>query len=400
MYDFDTLVDRSGTDSSKLYLHPESRYETIIPMWIADMDFETAPAVKKAIMARASHGIYGYTVNHSDYYAAVCSWMQERHGMKIDSKWITITPGVVAALKNACAAFLKPGDAVLIQPPVYHFFYHAPQANGCRVVENPLVLENGVYRIDFERKIVEQNVKMFILCNPHNPTGNLWTRDELQKMGSICKKHGVLVVDDEIHNDFVFHSASHTPFLSVDPSFEEFTVFCTAPSKTFNLAGIKSSNILIPNEALRKRFDQIKNAHGLGGSNVFGGKAVIAAYTQGASWVDELVDYIEGNFQALNDCLRDRLPMLHLINHNSLYLAWVDCRAWGLSDEELKRFFEYDCGILPSMGAEFRTGGSGFVRLNLACPRSVVNEALSRIVREAERCGLIPENGACRACGV
>lgn len=390
MFQFDEIIDRTNTDSSKFYLHPESKYEQILPMWIADMDFETAPAVKKAIMDRATHGIYGYTLNRSDYYAAVCHWMKERHGMELDSKWITTTPGVVAALKNACASLVKPGDTVLIQPPVYHFFHEAANANGCRVVTNPLVLDNGVYHIDFddfEQKIIENNVKMFILCNPHNPTGNVWTRDELYRMGMICKKHNVIVVADEIHNDFVFHHAKHTPFLSVDPSFQDFTIYCTAPSKTFNLAGIKSSNIIIPNEGLRKTFDAAKNAHGLGGSNVFAGKAVIAAYTEGAAWVDELVDYIEGNFKEMDTYLMANLPMLHLINHDSLYLAWVDCREWGLTEEELKTFFYHDCGIVPSLGSEFGEGGNGFVRFNLACPRSIVKEALSRISHEAKNRG-------------
>lgn len=392
MYDFDKIVDRTGTDSTKYYFQPETNYDEILEMGIADMDFETAPAVKEAVMARAAHGIYGYTVYRSDYYAAVTGWLKNRHGLSIDSKWITTAPGVVAAIKNACAAFTNPGDTVLIQEPVYHFFRAAPEANGCKVVSSDLVLENGEYHIDlddFEKKIIENDVKVFILCNPHNPTGNLWSTDELYRMGMICKEHHVLVIADEIHNDFVFPGQVQTPFLSVDPSFQDFTIFCTAPSKTFNLAGIKVSNIIIPNEDLRKTFDRVKAAHGLTGSNALAGKAVIAAYTKGAEWVDELVCYIQENFRMFDSFLKERLPMLHLINHQSLYLAWVDFRAFGMVSDALKEFVVKECGIFPNMGEEFGSSGAGFVRFNLACPRSVVQEALTRLEKGAKARGLI-----------
>ena len=392
MYDFETVIDRAGTDSTKYYFHPESKYEEVIPMFIADMDFETAPAVKKAIMDRAAHGIYGYTVYHSNYYAAVVQWMKNRHDLDINSRWITTSPGVVAALKNAVVAFTQPGDAILIQEPVYHFFRAAPESNGRKVVSNDLVFENGAYHIDFcdfEKKISSNNVKLFILCNPHNPTGNVWTRDELYQMGMICKKYNVLVVADEIHQDFVFPGNKHTSFLSVDSTFEDFSILCTSPSKTFNLAGIKASNIIIPNESLRKTFDQVKNAHGLGGSNAFGSCAVIAAYTNGADWVDHLVAYIQENFLYLDQFLKEKFPMLSLINHQALYLAWIDCRAWNMQGDDLKHFFTYDCGILPSMGEEFGSGGSGFVRLNLACPRCTLVKALHQLEVGATERGLL-----------
>lgn len=392
MYDFETVIDRSGTDSVKYYFHPESKYEQVIPMFIADMDFETAPVVKKAIMDRAAIGIYGYTVYRSDYYAAVVHWLKSRHDLDIDSHWIVTSPGVVAAMKNAIVSFTEPGDNILIQEPVYHFFRAAPEANGRNVIYNELILEGDVYHIDFkdfERKIVENDVKMFILCNPHNPTGNIWTREELYRLGTICREHNVLVFSDEIHNDFIFPGQKHTPFLAVDSSFKDFTVMSTSPSKTFNLAGIKASNNIIPNEDLRKRFEQVKNAHGLGGSNTFASCAVVAAYTHGADWVDALVTYVQENFQLLDRFLKEKIPAIHMINHSALYLAWLDCRAWNMDNETLKRFFVYDCGILPSMGAEFGQGGAGFVRLNLSCPRSVLEKALDRLEKGAEEKGLL-----------
>lgn len=386
MYNFSDIVDRTGTDSVKYYLHPESKYEKTIPMFIADMDFETAPAVKKAVMDRASHGIYGYTVNGPDYYAAVKHWLKTRHRVDINTKWITTTPGVVAALKNSISAYTKEGDGILIQEPVYHFFRDSVQCNQRKVVNNKLIFHNGAYQIDFddfEEKICQEKVKLFFLCNPHNPTGNVWSRDELVRMGNICKKYGVIVIDDEIHNDFVFSHAVHTPFVNADPSFWDFTVFCTAPSKTFNLAGIKTSNVIISNPELKKSFDQTKAAHGLGASSAFSGKALIAAYTQGAAWVDEMLAYVRDNFCYLDTFLTNELSGVHLINRDSLYLAWIDCRAWNLSDDELKAFFIHDCGVIPSMGTEFGVGGDGFVRLNLACPRALLEEALERIKKEA-----------------
>ena len=393
MYNFDAVIDRSGTNALKHMRGPkECRYGEELYMSVADMEFETAPAVKEALLKRVAHGIYGYTLNPQNYNEVVLAWAKTRHGVDADAECLTTTPGVVAALRNSVCAFTQPGDGVLIQEPVYHPFRAAVESNGRKFVNNKLVYENGGYHIDFadfEQKIMENNVKLFLLCNPHNPTGNVWTRDELYRMGTICREHNVIIVDDEIHNDFVFKGVTHTPILAVDPSFGGFTLLCTAPSKTFNLAGIKVSNIFIPNPDLRQRFNEVKAAHGLSANSALAGLAVVAAYSEGAEWVDELVEYIHGNLCWFESYLKEKLPQLHMVNHDALYLAWVDCRAWGMSDDELKDFFLKKCGIVPNMGTEFGEGGSGFARFNLACPRSVVEEALTRIEKTAREKGLL-----------
>lgn len=398
MYNFDTVMDRSGTDSMKLTICPESRYDELIHMSIADMEFETAPEVKEALIERVNHGIYGYTLNGPAYYDAVHGWLKTRHGVDVEKEWITLTAGIVSAIKNSIAAFTQPGDAILVQMPVYHPFFDSVNASGRKLVVNQLLFSGDSYEIDyadFEQKIVEQRVKLFILCNPHNPTGNVWSCEELCRMGNICKKHGVIVVSDEIHMDFVYQGVTQTPFIAADPSFKDFSVFCTSPSKTFNLAGTKFSNIIIANETLRKKFNETKAVHGLNGSNCFADIASTAAYAKGAAWVDELLCYIHENMELFDRFLRTSIPGMRMINHDSLYLAWLDCRALQLDDDALKRFFEYECGIVGNPGYLFGEGGSGFMRLNLACPRCVLEKAMERMLSAAREHGFAASGVNC-----
>lgn len=398
MYNFDTVIDRSGTDSMKLHIRPDSKYEKLIHLSIADMEFETAPEVKEAIIERANHGIYGYTLNGPKYYAAVQNWLRTRHHVEVDTKWITTTAGIVSAIKNSIAAFTQPGDAVLVQMPVYHPFFDSVNTSKRKLVVNQLIYSGDSYQIDyadFEQKIIDNQVKLFILCNPHNPTGNVWTREELCRMGDICKKHDVIVVSDEIHMDFTYQGTVQTPFIAADPSFKDFCIFCSSPSKTFNLAGTKFSNIVIANEELRKQFNTTKAANGLNGSNCFAGVATVAAYTKGAAWLDELLAYIHENMVQFDRFLRENIPGMRMLNHDSLYLAWLDCKALNLDDDALKRFFEYDCGIVANPGVEFGEGGSGFMRLNLACPRCVMQEAMERMLAAAREYGFAAKSESC-----
>lgn len=384
MYDFDTIINRSDTCSMKYaYPKPEGAPEDVVPMWVADMDFQVLPEIKNALMKQINHGVYGYTALPPTYLETVCAWMDRRHGWKVEPDWILITPGVVAALKNAINVFTEPGDRVLIQPPVYYHFIRSIELNGRVAVENPLVLTERGYEVnfgDFERKIAENQVKLFLLCSPHNPVGRVWSREELGKMGEICLRHNVVVAADEIHHDFIFPGNRFVPFSEADPELKKITLTCTAPSKTFNLAGMKTSNIIIENPELYQKFKKGISRSGLAGLNSFGAIATEAAYRWGDRWVDELVAYVEKNFQAADAFFKRRIPRLKLMPAQGLYLAWVDCRDLGADDKSLNQLF-LKCGVWPDKGVAFGTGGSGFMRFNFACPRQLLDEVLERIAR-------------------
>ena len=388
MYNFDQIVSRAGTSSMKYEAtRPEGAPEHLIPMWIADMDFETLPEVKQALQKRVENGIFGYTCMPSTYRKTVADWMLRRHNWKIPPESIVVTPGVVPTIKNAIEFLTRKGDAVLIQPPVYYPFATAIQLTERVVVNNNLVYSDGHYQIDFEdfeRKIADNQVKMFILCNPHNPVGRVWSKEELRRMGEICKKYHVLVLSDEIHHDFVFPGVIHTPFVCAGEGFQEFTLTCTAPSKTFNLAGLKTSNIIVLNESLRETFRKGVTRAGLGGLNCFGVFATEAAYTYGDQWVDELVAYIHENFRFLDRALKERIPSIKLVPQEGLYMAWLDCSQFGMEGEELFQFF-VQAGIWPDMGKDFGENGTQFTRLNLACPRSVVEQAVAQLQKAVEQ---------------
>jgi len=383
-YDFDRVVERRNTDSLKFdYAKKRGRPEDILPLWVADMDFPAPPEVLSALRERVDHGIFGYSdAADSTYFDTVNHWYQTRFGYTFQESWLTKTPGVVYALCVAIRAFTREGDGVLIQPPVYYPFTESVVENNRVLAQNVLVEHDGQYSvdlIDFERKIVEHNVKLFLLCSPHNPVGRVWKREELLAMGDICLRHEVVVVSDEIHADFVYPGFQHSVFASLKPEFEAITITCTAPSKTFNLAGLQIANIFIADPSLRKKFRTEVNASGYSQPNVMGLIASRAAYEHGADWLDELLVYLRGNLDYLRDFLARDIPRIRLVEPEGTYLAWLDCRALGLSDAVLNHWITRTAKLWLDAGTMFGAGGEGFVRLNYACPRATLTQALLQL---------------------
>lgn len=384
-YDFDKVIDRTGTSCEKhSFMRENGLSEDTLGMWVADMDFETAPEVKAKIEEVAAHGIYGYTGKKEEYYEAVIRWFGERFGWKIRKKWILTTPGVVFALATAVRAYTEEQDAILIQRPVYYPFSRVVEQNGRRLVNSPLLLRDGKYVMDYEdmeRKIVEQHVKMFILCSPHNPVSRVWTREELLRAAEICMRHQVLMLVDEIHCDFVLPGHHHTSFATLSEEVAEHAVICTAPSKTFNLAGLQLSNIVIQNPELRKKFVRELNKTSYYGANIFGQMACQAAYEKGADWLEELLLYLKGNVDYIRDYLEEYLPKVHLIEPEGTYLLWMDFRDYGYAPGKLQNMMLHEAGLWLDEGMMFGEEGAGFMRINIASPRSVVREAMERIKR-------------------
>lgn len=392
---FDAEVDRRGTNSLKwefiqqgedlLHWEHTDRFfgeNRILPMWVADMDFRCPEPVVKALIARAQEGIYGYTAPTDAFYQSVVSWMARRHGWEIAPQWICITPGVVPALNMLVRTFISPGDRVLIQPPVYYPFYNAIENNGGEVVTNPLVYESGRYRMDFadfEEKAKDPRVKMVILCSPHNPVGRVWTRDELLRFGEICIENNVLVVSDEIHGDLIYKGHAFTPFAKISRDFAQHSIICTAPSKTFNMAGLQTSCIIIPNDDLRPRFGKILQADGLVLAGSFGIVALQAAYDHGEEWLEQALSYLQANLEYLEAYVAEHIPQMSVIRPEGTYLVWLDCRRLGLDKLGLTRLMMEVARVYLDEGTIFGPEGEGFERINIACPRSILDEALDRI---------------------
>lgn len=383
MYNFDEIVEREGTDSVKWDQIKAKGYpEDVVPMWVADMDFKTLPDIVEAIKERAEHSIFGYTMVGDTYLNSVTGWMKTRHQFDVEKDWIVTTPGVVTALKIAVLAYTQPNDAIIINKPVYYPFDFSIKNNGRKIIENPMIYQDGEYKVDyedFEKKIIDNDVKMFILCNPYNPIGKVWTKEELKTIGDICKKHHVLVIADEIHQDFIYKGYEHIPFYNVDESYKEFSIICTAPSKTFNLAGLQTSNIIIANESLREKFVATKENSGVTNPNIFGLIACQTAYDKGAQWVDELVEYLEANIDFMVDYFEKNIPQCKVIRPQGLYLVWVDFTALGLNHEDLEKFMLQNAKLWLDEGYIFGTGGAGFERFNVACPRSILKSALEQL---------------------
>ncbi len=385
IYNFDEIIDRTNTDSVKWSINDKLfRRRDVIAMWVADMDFRAPQPVVDALVQRAQEGIFGYPTRCDNYYQALIDWLQKRHGWETQRTWQLTTPGVVPALNMAVLAYTQPGEKVVIQPPVYHPFARVALNNGRQVVENDLIEENGVYRMDFEkldRQLADSRVRMLILCSPHNPVGRVWTREELTQLGEICLRHGVLVVSDEIHSDLVYSWAKHTPFASISPEFAKNSVTLLAPSKTFNLAGLSTSVAIAPDPALNARFCQVIENLGMGGSSVFGLTGLEAAYRYGEEWLDQLLTYLEGNLNFLEGYVRECIPAIKVRKPQGTYLVWLDCRALGLSREELKNFMIFQAGLGLDEGAVFGKPGEGFMRMNTACPRATLKRALEQLAQ-------------------
>lgn len=396
-YNFDKIINRKGTNCLKYdYAVERGKPADVLPLWVADMDFTVSEEITKSLHAAVDHGIYGYTQPKDAYYNAITNWMEKNHNWKTKREWIMKTPGVVFALGAAVKAFTKPGDAVLIQNPVYYPFTNIIRDNDRRVIDNTLVYEKRVtegksqYSIDyedFERKIVQEHIKLFILCNPHNPVGRVWNREELQYLGEICLRHHVIVVSDEIHNDFVYPGFEHTVFANVDPRFAEFTVTCTAPSKTFNLAGLQISNIFISNETLREAFQKEIDKTGYDEPNALGAVACEAAYRGGQEWLDQLRAYLLENLNFLRTYLQEKIPQIHLVEPEGTYLVWLDCSELGISGKELDQFIVEKAGLWLDGGAMFGPSGSDFQRVNIACPRATLELALDKLKAAVDNLG-------------
>ena len=387
-YDFDRVIDRRNTDCLKYdFAEKMGLPEDVLPLWIADMDFPAPPCVIDALKKLTEFGVYGYTDAKEDYALQAAEWFSRRFGWRPEAKWLVRTPGVVYALSAAVCALTEPGEAVLVQPPVYYPFFKVIRENGRKLVESPLVYENGKYSIDFrdfQEKIRENNVKMFILCSPHNPVCRVWTEEELQTIGRICKEHGVFVVSDEIHCDFVLPGHRHEIFCQANPDMSDQCLICTAPSKTFNLAGLETSNIWIPNGEVRKRFGAELNRRGASGPNMMGLAARKAASAQGEEWLEELKVSLQGNLDFLRSYLRENLPEIRLVEPEGTYFAWLDCSALGLSPEELNQIVIHKARLWLDEGAIFGGNGGQFQRMVLACPRATLEEALKRLKQGVE----------------
>lgn len=394
-YNFDNPVDRSGTASIKWEYVAEGegiiptsqvshlvQQHPLLPLWVADMDFRCPQEVIQELTRRAEQGIFGYTMPGDSYYEAVQGWMLARSNWHIEPSWFTITPGVVPALNMLIQTFVPRGGKVLIQPPVYHPFYHVIENQGRVVLRNPLIYENGSYRMNFDDlriKISDPDLGMVILCSPHNPVGRVWTKDELETFAGICLERGVLVVSDEIHGDLIYDGIPFTPYAVLGEETAQNSITCTAPSKTFNLAGLKTSNIIIQNPELRGKFQHTIEMLSLFGVSPFGMVATEAAYRHGADWLQQALAYIQANYAFMKDYITVSLPQVKVIQPEGTYLVWLDFNRLGLDNQALHDLIFYKAGVYLDDGHIFGPEGNGFQRINIACPQSILQEALERI---------------------
>lgn len=382
-YDFDTPIDRTHTWSIKHDFKKENgKADDILPLWVADMDFRSPDSVVEALKKAVDHGIFGYSRADESYFDAVAAWYQKRHHLTLQPEWMTCTPGIVFALSIAVRAFTQEGDAVLIQPPVYHPFSRAILRNKRTLVENSLVLKDGHYEMDLEdleQKVLDEHVKLMILCNPHNPVGRVWTREELTALADICLRHHVYVISDEIHGDFVWQGHEQTPYASISEEACLHSMMCTAPSKTFNLAGMATSNLFIPDPEMRRKFRSELLDVGQENMNRLGLFACRAAYEGGGEWLDQLIGYLAGNLALVRDFCKNRVPQIQLVEPEGTYLAWLDCRELGMTDDELMAFFSDEAKVWLDPGTHSGEQGSGFMRFNLGSSRSVIAQALDQI---------------------
>lgn len=383
-YDFDSVIDRHNTSSVKWDCAGEVfGVPGILPLWIADMDFRVPPAVTQALKKAAGHGIFGYSRAMPSYYEAFRGWVRQRHNWDVPPEWVVFSPGVVPALYMLVKAFASPGDQVVVQTPVYYPFFSAIKSHGCRVLDNPLRLEDGQYRMDLEdlERKLNPRARMLILCSPHNPISRVWRQDELRRLGELCRRHGVLIVSDEVHCDIVYKGFRHTPFASLSEDFNSRLVVCTGASKTFNLAGLQVSNIVIPDVKLRERFRDALKSCAMGAPNALGIVAAEAAYRHGGEWLEQLLVYLQGNIDFLTGYIAGEIPGLRVIQPQGTYLLWLDFRGCGIDRKRLGRFVRRDARVGLEAGTIFGCKEPGFERMNIACPRATLEEALSRIAQ-------------------
>lgn len=382
-FNFDEIIDRRGTNSVKWNLPDKD--SDVIPMWVADMDFRVAPAIKEALQRRVEHDIFGYVSVPEAYYQATIDWFSRRHHWTIDSNWILYTSGVVPAISAIIKGLTQPGDKVLIQTPVYNCFFSSIRNNGCEIAENPLKRTGDTYQIDFEdfeKKLKDDNVKIFLLCNPHNPAGRVWTREELELINELCLKHQVIVLSDEIHCELTMPGVDYTPFASISKEAQDNCITCISPTKSFNIAGVQIANIVTNQPTWQKLIDKAINVNEVCDVNPFGVESLIAAYREGEEWIEELRKYLWGNYQELCNFFKENLPQLKVTKLEGTYLVWVDIRATqSLSDTLTERLLEEGKVWVNSGTMYGENAGEGFVRINIACPRSRMMEGLRRMAK-------------------
>lgn len=377
-YDFDGIIPRRGSNSIKW---DGAEDDGVLPMWVADMDFPTAPAITEALQKRVAHGVFGYTKVPDEYYESVIAWFKDMHGVEYEKEWFIYTSGVVPAISAIIKALTVPGDKVILQTPVYNCFFSSIRNNGCEVLPNPLIREGDSYRMDFEdleTKAADDKAKILILCNPHNPAGRVWTAEEMQRLGDICLRNNVMVIADEIHCEFVYGSYKFIPFASISNDFKKRFITCTSPTKAFNIAGLQIANIIVADDEIRARIDRAININEVCDVNPFGVIATIAAYGHGREWLSQLVAYIKGNYDYMKDYCGRELPGFHLTELQGTYLVWMDCRSSGLKSEELEQRLISEAKLWLNAGSMYGNEGEGFMRWNIACPRSVLQDGLQR----------------------
>ncbi|MDD3037798.1 MalY/PatB family protein [Bacteroides sp.] len=380
-YNFDEIIPRRGTNS---YKWDTAKEDDVLPMWVADMDFRTAPAVVETLRRRVEHGVFGYTKVPSAYYEAIVAWFARRHSWQMKKEWIIYTSGVVPALSAIIKALTVPGDRVLVQTPVYNCFFSSIRNNGCEVITNSLIYEDATYRIDFEdleNKAADPKVKLLLLCNPHNPTGRVWTRQELVRIGEICFRNKVVVVADEIHCELVFSGHTYTPFASISEEFLLHSVTCLSPSKAFNLAGLQIANIISADQEMRQKIDKAININEVCDVNPFGVEALIAAYNEGEEWLEELTHYLWENYNCLRTYFNEHLPQFPVVMLEGTYLVWVDCLALRQSSREIVKTLLEEEKLWVNEGSMYGKEGERFIRINIACPQKVLIDGLKRLKR-------------------
>lgn len=381
-YDFDKIIPRRGTNSVKWDVAKE---DGVIPMWVADMDFQAAPCIRQALKERMDHGVFGYTLVPNSYYESIISWFDRRHQWHIERDWIIYTSGVVPAISAIIKALTEPGDKVLVQTPVYNCFFSSIRNNGCTTAENALVRKGNSYEIDFddfERQAADEKTKVFLLCNPHNPAGRVWTPDELSRMNDICLKHGVQVISDEIHCELVMPGYKFTPFAAVSKACQDNCITTNSPTKSFNIAGLQIANIITNNDTIKRKIDRAININEVCDVNPFGVIALQAAYNEGESWIDQLNLYLWENYKVLKDFFQEHLPKLKVLKLEGTYLVWVDISATGLKADELTNELLQQGKVMVNSGTLYgKTTGVDYLRLNIAMPRSLMLEALQRIAQ-------------------
>ncbi len=378
-YDFDELVSRRGSNS---YKWDTAKDDDVLPMWVADMDFRTAPPIIDALSRRVMHGVFGYTKVPQTYFDAVISWFKRRHNFTIERDWILFTSGVVPALSAVIKALAEPGDKVIVQTPVYNCFFSSIRNDQCEMMANELIYKDGTYSIDFddlERKAADPKARLMLLCSPHNPVGRVWTHEELVRIGEICLRNNVIVVSDEIHCDLVYEGHTHIPFGSLSDAFLQNSVTCTAPSKTFNLAGIQVANIIAADEEIRRKIDKALNVNEVCEINCFAVEALTAAYTEGEEWLEELKAYLKENYNTLSDFFREYLPHLPVLPLEATYLVWVDCSALNRTSKEIMETLLEKEKLWINEGTMYGEAGEGFIRINIATSRELMLKGLKKI---------------------